>query len=77
MNQPHQKSNLSTPEIEPFYQTQAKQIIDAMFDNKVFNSEMTRDDIQGFEDLIAYYFQSHAETARKCAEFTLKVKHLS
>jgi len=67
----------TTPEIEPYYQTQAKQIIDAMFDTKVFNSKMTRDDMQGFENLLAYYFQSHADTAKKCAEFTLKVKHLS
>jgi hypothetical protein len=62
--------------IEPYYQTQAKDIIDSMFNNKVFNSKMTRDDMQGFEDLIAFYFQSHANTVRKCAEFSNSIKHL-
>jgi hypothetical protein len=64
-------------EIEPYYQTQAKQIIDSMFDCKVFNEKMTRNDMQGYEDLIAFYFQSHAYTARKCAEFSNSLKHLT
>jgi len=68
---------MENPKIEPFYQAQAKQIIDSMFDNKVFNEKMTRDDMKGYEDLLAYYFQSHASTARKCAEFSQKLKHLS
>lgn len=63
------------PEIEPYYQTQAKQIIDSMFDCKVFSDKLTRDDIQGFEDLIAFYFQSHARTASKCAEFSWNIKN--
>jgi hypothetical protein len=63
-------------EIEPYYQTQAKQIIDSMFDCKVFNEKFTRNDMQGFEDLIAFHFQSHARTAKKCAEFTNSLKHL-
>jgi hypothetical protein len=63
-------------EIEPYYQTQAKQIIDSMFDCKVFNEKMTRDDMQGYENLIAFYFQSHAHTAKKCAEFSNSLKHL-
>lgn len=63
-------------EIEPYYQVQAKQIIDSMFDCKVFNEKITRSDMQGFEDLIAFYFQSHAKTARKCADFTKSLNHL-
>lgn len=63
-------------EIEPYYQQEAKRIIDAMFDSKVFNDSMTRDDMQGFEDLIAYYFQSHVDSARKGIEFAHRVKHL-
>lgn len=62
--------------IEPFYQQQAKQIIDSMFDNKVFNEKFTRDNMQAYEDLLAYYFQSHANTTRKCIEFTHKLGHL-
>lgn len=57
-------------EIEPYYQLQAKQIIDSMYDSKVFNEKMTRDNMQGFEDLIAFYFQSFSKTQYKMAEFS-------
>lgn len=62
--------------IDPYYQFQSKRIIDAMFDAKVFSEKITRDDMNGFENLIAYYFQSHADTVRKGIEFVNKVKHL-
>ena len=62
--------------IEPYYQSQAKQIIDSMFDCKVFNEKMTRNDMQGYEDLIAFYFQSFAETQRRMAEFSKTLEHL-
>ncbi len=65
------------PGIEKYYQIQAKQIIDSMFDCKVFSEKLTRDDIQGFEDLMAFYFQSHARTATKCAEFSNTLKGLN
>ena len=63
--------------IDPYYQVEAKRIIDSMFDAKVFSEKMTRDDMQGFEDLIAFYFESHAKTTKKSLEFILSVKHLN
>ncbi|HBI17167.1 MAG TPA: hypothetical protein DDY52_03395 [Candidatus Moranbacteria bacterium] len=39
--------------IEPYYQMRAKEIIDGMFSAKVFHEKITRDDMNGFEDLIA------------------------
>ena len=63
--------------IDPYYQVEAKRIIDSMFDAKVFSEKMTRDDMQGFEDLIAFYFLSHAKTTKKSLEFILSVKHLN
>jgi len=63
-------------EIEKFYQMRAKEIIDSMFDCKVFNDNFTRDDMQGFEDLIAFNFQSFARTASKMAEFSKSLQHL-
>ena len=60
--------------IEPYYQQQAKQIIDSMFDTKVFSEKLTRNDMNGYEELIAFYFQSHAHTAKKMAEFSIKIK---
>ena len=61
---------------DEFNQAEPKKIIDSMFETKVFSKKMTRDDLQGFEDLIAFYFQSHAKTIKKSLEFILAVKHL-
>lgn len=59
---------------DPFYQGEAKQLVDMMFDNSVFNPKMSRDDLQGVENLFAYYLDSNAKTARKVAETMLKIK---
>lgn len=59
-------------EIEKYYQNQAKGIIDLMFDTKIFKESVTRDDMNGYEDLLAYMFQAQAKTARKMAEFEVK-----
>jgi hypothetical protein len=62
--------------IEPFYQMQAKQFIDGMYDAKVFSEKMTRDDMKGFEDLLAYLFQTQAKSTKKAIEFLSSLKHL-
>lgn len=59
-------------EIEPYYQTEAKRFTDSMFDARVFSQKMTRDDMQAYEDLLAYYMQSHAYSAQKIADFRAK-----
>lgn len=59
---------------EKYYQMRAKEVIDSMFDCKVFKDTITRDDMQGHEDLVAYLMQSNADTARKIAEFNFKFK---
>ena len=63
-------------EIEPYYQKEAKMIIDSMFDCKVFNPKITRDDMQKHEDFIAYLFQSHAKSVQKSTELVINMKHL-
>lgn len=59
---------------DKYYQGEAKRIVDMMFDNNLFNKELSRDDMQSVEDLIAYYFDSSAYTARKAAEIMIRVK---
>lgn len=59
-------------EIEPYYRAEAKRFTDSMFDAKVFSEKLTRDDIQGYEDLLAYYMQSHAYSAQKIADFSAR-----
>jgi hypothetical protein len=62
--------------IEPYYQGEAQRLIDAMFDAKVFSEKITRNDMKNFEDLIAYYFQSHVDSARRSWKFVESIKHL-
>ena len=63
-------------EIEPYYQNNAKDFVDSMFDAKLFHERITRDNIQGYEDLLAYLLQSQARSAKKIVEFTNSVKKL-
>lgn len=55
--------------IEPYYNMRAKEVIDVMFDAKIFKEAITRDDMNGFQDLIAYLLQSDARTSQKMAKW--------
>ena len=55
--------------IEPFYQRQAKDFVDWMYKAKVLNNELTRNNLQGYEDLLAFIFQTNANSVRKTQEF--------
>jgi len=61
--------------IEPYYQRQAKQIVDTLFEGKTFNEKLTRDDLQAAEDYFAFYLQSVAHSARRIAELTHRYKN--
>ena len=57
------------PEVEPYYDREAKQVIDTMFDAKIFKETVTRDDMNGFQDLLGYILQTHAYSAQKLAKW--------
>ena len=61
--------------IDPYYQNQAKGIIDMLFDAKLFHEKVSRDDMNAVEDLIAYYFKTFVDTANRMAELTTKWKN--
>jgi hypothetical protein len=60
--------------IEQYYRDNGKQIVDMLFDAKLFHDKVTRDDLLALEDLISYLFQSHAQSQKRAIEFTLKWK---
>lgn len=60
--------------IEEYYQSEAKRVVNLMFDSKIFREDFTRDNMQSIEDLIAYYFQSIARSTRKSTEILLSLK---
>jgi len=64
------------PVIEPYYQAQAKQLIDTLFDLGLLSESMSRDGIDNVEGLVALYFQQIATSAAKCAGFAKRYKVL-
>ena len=48
---------------EPYYQRQAKDFIDVLFDKGYFATNVKRDEMRCVEDLLAYCFQSQSEAA--------------
>ena len=65
--------NKKEKDIEPYYQNRAKEVVDMLFDGKLFKDKITRDNLNAIENLIAYLFQSDAKSAQKCAEIMLRL----
>jgi len=47
---------------DKYFKTDAKQIVDTLFDTKVFKDDMTRDDFNNLEEFIWYLLQSKFES---------------
>lgn len=68
---------MSKTEVEPYYQRQAKEFVDLMFDKGLMNPELSRNSLQAIEDYIAFTFQSQAYSASRMAEITARRKYES
>lgn len=55
--------------IETYNQMRGKEVVDMMFDGKIFAEKITRDDLKAIEDLIAFEFQCKADSAKRWAKF--------
>lgn len=60
--------------IEPYYQAQAKEIVDCLFDKAYFSETLNRNGMDDVEGLLAYYLQTASETAARCGAMTKKYK---
>jgi len=60
--------------IAQYYQLRARELVDTLFDNKLFDERLTRDNLQSIEDLIAYEYQSFADSNRRTLEILSKLK---
>lgn len=47
---------------DKIFKVDAKQIVDMAFDNRLFKDEVTRDDMNAFQDLIQFLMQSRFES---------------
>ena len=63
--------------IEPYYQAQAKQLVDCLFDKGLLSETLNRDGMEAIEELLAFYLQTGADTAARCAGMTKKYKQIS
>jgi len=63
--------------IEPYYQAQAKQLVDHLFDKGYFSDTLSRDGMDDVEGLIALYLQLGAESSARCAAMSKKFKQRS
>lgn len=64
------------PYIEPYYQTQAKNIVDTLFDKGFIREDCSRDDMNAIEELIGFLFQSHCDMAAKAAVIVKRGKEV-
>lgn len=62
------------PKIDGYYQAQAKNVVDCLFDKGFLREDVSRDDMNAIEDLIGFLFQSHCDMAAKAALLTKKAK---
>lgn len=54
---------------EELFKKDAKDIVDTIFDNRLFKEDITRDNMNGFEDLITFLLQSKFNSRWKAEKF--------
>lgn len=59
---------------EKIFKSDAKQIVDMAFDNKLFKDEITRDDMNSFEDLINYLLSSRFDSYKRIHDLTTRIE---
>ena len=61
-------------DVEGCYQFEAKRVVDMLFDKECLKPDLNRDTINAIEDLIAYLFQSQAQSAVRTSKLLIKLK---
>ena len=64
----------SEKKVEKCYMMRAQELVDGLYDKGYFREDLTRDAMDGVEDLIGFYLQSGAESATMMAEITSSIK---
>lgn len=62
---------------EQYFKNDAKQLVDMLFDNKLFKDGLTRDDLTGIEDLLSYTMQSKFDSHMRAKELFDRIKKSS
>lgn len=59
---------------EQIFKQDAKNITDSLFETKIFKDNITRDDMNAFEDYISFTLQSKYNVYRKCEELCKQIE---
>ena len=59
---------------EKIFKQDAKQIVDLAFDTKLFKDEVTRDNMNSFEDLIGFLLKSRYESYKRAEALFASIK---
>ena len=67
---------MSEIKVEPYYQRQAKDLTNLLFDKGFLADDLTRESIDWLEDYIGFVFQSRCEMAAKAAVLSRKSREI-
>ncbi len=56
------------------FKDDAKQMVDLMFNSKVFKEEVTRDDMNKFEEVISFLLSSRFESHLRCQKLMKQIE---
>lgn len=62
--------------IEPYYQRQAQEMVDTLYDKEFLDQRVSREAMRGLEDYIGFVMQSQVESAVKASELLLISRNL-
>lgn len=60
--------------IQKHHKERAKHLVDLLFNKGLFAEDVSRDDMQAVEDLIAFEYQSNETSVKRCLDFLQKIK---
>jgi hypothetical protein len=63
-----------TPEVEPYYQRQAKDLTNMLFDKRFLADDLSREATDWLEDYLGFVMQSQCQSAVKAALLSKKVR---
>lgn len=66
---------INTDDTPKKFAADAKLIVDSIFDNRLFKDNITRDDMNGYEDLIQFMLESKFNMAWKAKELFERIDH--
>lgn len=61
-------------EIEKYYQLKAQDFVDALYEKGYFKTDVKRAEMQEVENLLAWLFQTDANSVRKVCEINRRLK---